>query len=143
MLAVIVFTSYIQPTVAKSINEGLPPDETRAMQVLYSADAVRWDELVENLNLKHNSPDNAVRSWWAYQNALAKFSAEQCRVDREFYEAYRRNTRLQTLRLVASGEVVAEAESQRDDYCRVPTYHRTIESVTEESTTRAIVLEMV
>lgn len=80
-----------------------------------------------------SSPDNAVKSWWALTDAIARASYEECKkedVQATAIQAARRS--------LAAGSTKEFFQKARD--CRLEDFERTIERASVETDTRAVVM---
>ena len=95
-----------------------------------TGDQAPTGQLVFEVNV--SSPDNAVKTWWRYLDAVAKSTHEFC-----LFESGRGNKK-DMLRTIATGEI----ESIRSGFgrCEEDVYGREILEVKQESDTRATLL---
>lgn len=127
--------------------EAQEPSETTLLQSLsLEAQIKRWNELTKDLVFLNDSPDNAVKSWWKYQDAKVTFVAQNCEI-RVRLDSVLHNSEFQvpTLRKVADGQILAGPTKKASNKvsCRHGIYTRVIQSVHTESSTRATVLAQI
>lgn len=79
------------------------------------------------------SPDNAVKSWWALNDAIDKFTYENCRLATRGVDA-----RIAARVNLSSGN--AKEYFQKPIECDLETFDRTIERASVETDTRAVVM---
>lgn len=105
------------------------PKSQQSVANVKPASLVKFVAPIPNLN----SPDNAVKSWWALNDAVNKFSNEHCvnktwkvaEVDASYVSLSAGNTK---------------EFFQSHDECILETYDRTIERASVETDTRAVVM---
>lgn len=80
-----------------------------------------------------SSPDNAVKSWWALTDAIAKLENDECN-----RESSRQTSVRHARRQLAAGNT--KEYFQQKPSCRIESFDRSIERASVETETRAVVI---